>query len=437
MLYEGDNQRRGTPITHEPGAHQHVRQTMMKLSAIRSNHAQKPRVMHVGKFYSPHRGGIETHVEALCKELLKSMDVRVLVADDSRRGEECVIDGVTVSRFAQSMNIAGAPVCPAMVWKIRKHCPDIVHLHLPNPGGVLAVLASGYRGRVVVSWHSDVIRQHWLGKVYNPIQRILLRNCSAIVASSPNYIQSSAELSRFKSRCHVIPYGIDSLKFQNADPAEVLSIRERFGPKIVLMVGRLVYYKGVEHALRAMTMISGANLLIIGDGPLKQTLQLQARELGVADRVFFLGQVQGSISSYYQASDVFVLASIARSEAFGIVQLEAMASGKPVVNTHLATGVPFVSIDGETGITVPPGSPESIAVAVNRLLDDPALRSTYGHAAMRRVQGEFNLDLMVRRTIEVYREAGAEALAPYFASNGASQSPPSPQVAGALAASIF
>ena len=401
---------------------------MMKLSAIRSNHAQKPSVMHVGKFYSPHHGGIETHVEALCKELLKSMDVRVLVADDSRRGEECVIDGVTVSRVAQSMNIAGAPVCPAMVWKIRKHRPDIVHLHLPNPGGVLAVLASGYRGRVVVSWHSDVIRQHWFAKVYNPIQRILLRNCSAIVASSPNYIQSSDELSRFKSRCHVIPYGIDSLKFQNADPAEVISIRQKFGPKIVLMVGRLVYYKGVEHAVQAMTKID-ANLLIIGDGPLKQTLQRQARELGVADRVFFMGQVQGSISSYYQASDVFVLASIARSEAFGIVQLEAMSAGKPVVNTHLATGVPFVSIDGETGITVPPGSPETIAAAVNRLLDDAALRSNYGNAALRRVQNEFNLDLMVRRTIEVYREAGAEAPETYFASNGASQSPSSPQVA--------
>ena len=134
------------------------------------------------------------------------------------------------------------------------------------------------------------------------------------------------------------------------------------------------------------------------------------------------------IASYYHASDVFILPSVARSEAFGIVQLEAMACGKPVVNTHLATGVPFVSIDGETGITVPPGSPEAIAAAVNRLLDDPALRTAYGRAAMRRVQNEFNLDLMVRRTIEVYREVCAEAL-PDFASDGASQSPSSPQVA--------
>jgi len=378
----------------------------MKLSATALNHAQKPTVMHVGKFYRPHVGGIETHIEALCQELRKSMDVRVMVASDSRRGEECLIDGVKVSRVAQSINLAGAPLCHAMASKIRSERPDIVHLHLPNPGAVLAVLASGYRGRVVVTWHSDVIRQRWLAKIYNPIQRILLRNCSAIVASSPNYLQSSAELSRFKSRCHVIPYGIDSLKFQNPDPAAVSAIREKFGPKLVLMVGRLVYYKGVEHAVRAMTRI-GANLLIIGEGPLNQSLQQQARELGVADRIFFLGKVDGSIVPYYHASDVFILPSIARSEAFGIVQLEAMACGRPVVNTQLASGVPFVSIDGETGITVPPGSPEALAAAVNRLLAEPALRNAYGRAALRRVRDQFSLELMVRRTLEVYRATGA------------------------------
>jgi len=204
----------------------------------------------------------------------------------------------------------------------------------------------------------------------------------------------------------VIPYGIDSLKFQNPDPAAVSAIREKFGPKLVLMVGRLVYYKGVEHAVRAMTRI-GANLLIIGEGPLNQSLQQQARELGVADRIFFLGKVDGSIVPYYHASDVFILPSIARSEAFGIVQLEAMACGRPVVNTQLASGVPFVSIDGETGITVPPGSPEALAAAVNRLLAEPALRNAYGRAALRRVRDQFSLELMVRRTLEVYRATGA------------------------------
>jgi glycosyltransferase involved in cell wall biosynthesis len=401
----------------------------MKLSTNGSNHAQRPSVMHVGKFYRPHFGGIETHVEALCRELVKTMDVRVMVASDSIRGEECVIDGVRVSRAGQFVSVAGAPVCPSMAWTIRRDRPDIVHLHLPNPGAALAVLASGYKGPIVVSWHSDVIRQHWLAKLYSPVERILLKKSSAIVASSPNYIESSAELSRFPGRCHVIPYGIDSQKCQKSDPAEVRSIRERFGPRIVLMVGRLVYYKGAEYAVRAMTKID-ANLLIIGDGPLKQNLERQARELGVADRVFFLGKVDGSISPWYQASDVFILPSIARSEAFGIVQLEAMACGKPVVNTDLASGVPYVSLDGETGITVPPSNPEALADAVNRLLDNPSLRAAYGQAAVRRVQNEFSLDLMVRRTLEVYSATGAEGAATYFATKAAAKHPqPSSQAA--------
>jgi glycosyltransferase involved in cell wall biosynthesis len=402
----------------------------MKLSTNGSSHAPKLRVMHVGKFYRPHVGGIETHVEALCKELRRSMDVRVLVANTGPRGEDCLIDGVPVTRAASPMSIAGAPVCPGMVWQIRKSRPDIVHLHLPNPTGALALLLSGYRGRVVVTWHSDVIRQLALAKIFHPIQRILLRNCAAMIATSPNYIESSAELSRLKSRCRVIPYGIDSGEFRNSDPAAVAALREKFGPRILLTVGRLVYYKGVENVVRAMPRIDG-KLLIIGDGPLKSSLEQQARELGVADRVVFLGEMQNrQIAPYYHASDLFILPSIARSEAFGIVQLEAMACGKPVVNTRLATGVPFVSIDGETGITVPPGSPEAIAGAVNLLFADPELRMAYGRAAIRRIQNEFNLELMVRRTIEVYREAGAEAPAPYFAANGASQqSEPAPHVA--------
>lgn len=345
----------------------------------------------------------------------------MLVANDGRRAEECLIDGVPVTRSGCHATIAGAPVCPSMFWQIRKRGPDIVHLHLPNPTGTLAALLSGYRGRVVVTWHSDVIRQLRLAKVFNPVQRFLLRNCAAVISTSPNYIESSEELSQLKTRCRVIPYGIDFGEFQNPDPAAVVSLRERFGPRIILSVGRLVYYKGVENLIHAMTKIE-ANLLIVGDGPLRHSLQQQARELGVADRIFFLGEIQNrQIVPYYHASDVFVLPSVARSEAFGIVQLEAMACGKPVVNTHLASGVPFVSIDGETGITVMPGSPDAIGVAVNRFLDDPALRTAYGRAAAHRVRTEFSLDMMVRRTIAIYDEVGALAIDPHFESNGAAR----------------
>jgi glycosyltransferase involved in cell wall biosynthesis len=366
------------------------------------------RVVHVGKFYAPHFGGIETHVEALCRELHKSMKVRVLVANDRPSDEDSIVNGVPVSRFGIKMTVAGAPICPSMVWKIRQLSTELVHVHLPNPIGMLAALASVRDTHLIATWHSDVVRQRRLARILVPIERLFLRRCKAIIASSIDYVNSSPTLSRFKDRCHVIPYGIDVEAFQNPDRDEVRRIRGRFGPRIVLAVGRLVYYKGFEHLLRAMPHID-AQLLIIGDGPQRALLEREARALGVVDRVHLLGQTS-EIVPYYHAADVFVLPSVGRSEAFGIVQLEAMASGKPVVNTRLATGAPWASLDGVTGITVLPANADDLARATNILLNDPELRLKYGKAGRTRVESEFSLQLMVRRTTELYDWIGRKEL---------------------------
>lgn len=362
---------------------------------------RRMRVLQVGKYYPPYRGGIETHLQVLCEELKQEVELEVLVASGDRLDRVERVDGVEVTRVGTAFHLAGAPVCPGMVSRIRGSDADIVHLHLPNPAAVMAYLASGHRGRLVVSWHSDVIRQRLLDAAFFPIQRRLLNRTDAIVAATPNYVRSSPVLSRYPERCRVIPYGI---------PVEGLSrgreegerLRERFGPRLVVGVGRLVYYKGFEHLVQAMTQVDG-KLLIVGDGPLRGALEDRVRELGLGGRVVLLGKVD-DIAPFFHAADVFVLPSIARSEAFGIVQLEAMACGKPVVNTSLDSGVPYVSRDGESGLTVPPGRADALARAVNRLLDDPELRARYGEAAARRVQEEFSQITMARRMVELYRE---------------------------------
>jgi glycosyltransferase involved in cell wall biosynthesis len=362
----------------------------------------RPHIVHVGKYYPPHVGGIETHLHALCRELKHSMEVRVLVANDKRRDEHAIIEGVNVSRLAIQFSIAGAPVCTAMAWKLRKLAPDLVHVHLPNPAGVLAVLASGYKGKILATWHSDVVRQRRLAKIFAPIQRRFLKNCASIVVTSPNYLESSPELTEFKDRCRVIPYGIELNQFKHANLETVEAIRNKIGGRIILAVGRLVYYKGFEYLIRAMRQ-TNATLVIIGDGPLRRELENDAQRIGVAERVVFLGELQPpDIIPYYHACDVFVLPSVARSEAFGIVQLEAMACGKPVVNTQIDSGVPFVSLDGVTGITVPSECQEPLATAINHLLDHPHLRAEYGSAALKRVETEFSLEVMVNRTKELY-----------------------------------
>ncbi|HZC46977.1 MAG TPA: glycosyltransferase [Candidatus Acidoferrum sp.] len=362
-------------------------------------------VLHIGKFYPPHMGGMETHLRTLCLELRKTMNVRALVANDKRRDEDSIIDGVNVSRLAIHFNIAGAPVCTTMAWKLRRASANIVHVHLPNPAGIVAVLASGYKGKLIATWHSDVVRQRRLAQIFAPIQRRFLRACNAIIATSPNYLESSHDLSSFIDRCHVIPFGIDADQFQRVDPAAMRAIRERYPGPLLLAVGRMVYYKGFEYLIRAMRDIK-ATLLLIGDGPLRHSLENEARALGVAKRVIFLGALT-DINAYYHACDIFVLPSVTRNEAFGIVQLEAMACGKPVVNTRINSGVPFVSLDGVTGITVPPCDVEALRHAINRLLADSHLGARYGNAGRKRVDDLFSSGTMLRSTRDLYESVVA------------------------------
>jgi rhamnosyl/mannosyltransferase len=360
------------------------------------------KVLHLGKFYPPHMGGIETHLQQLARELKADLDLQVIVANDGRRTVAEIVDGVPVVRLANPLTLFSTPLCPALVSQIRASKADLVHIHLPNPAAVLAFLASGHRGRVLFTYHSDTVRQKVLGSLFEPFLHAALHRSSAIIATSPNYLETSPVLAGYRDRCHVIPYGIDIAEFQHCDPAAVAQIRRRLGDRLIITVGRLVYYKGFEYLIRAMADVQG-RLLIIGDGPLRGELQNLASDIGVTDKVIFAGEVQNSETvPYYHAADVFALASVARSEAFGIVQIEAMAAGLPVVNTKLDSGVPFVSLDQQTGVTVPPADHKALAGALNLLLDDPDLRKTLGRAAQLRAQTEFRSKIMASRTLSLY-----------------------------------
>ena len=360
------------------------------------------RVLHVGKFYPPHMGGIETHLQALCGELSKSLDLRVLVSSDGHEPVEELLDGVSVSRVPTRFTLASTPFCPGMVRQIRRSQADIIHVHLPNPMAVLAYLASGHRGRLIITYHSDTVRQKFLGALFEPLLNQALQRSSAIITTSPNYLRTSTVLARHQERCHVIPLGIPIENFDHCDPSAAAAIQEQYGDRLIISVGRLVYYKGFEYLIRAMAQVQG-KLLIVGEGPLRGKLIALASELGVAGRVCFLGKIDhDQLVACYHAAKVFVLASIARSEAFGIAQIEAMAAGLPVVNTALDSGVPFVSLHGQTGLTVPPLDPGALAAAINQLLDNPALRASYGQAGRLRARQEFSLGAMTSRVTALY-----------------------------------
>lgn len=366
------------------------------------------RVLQVGKFYPPYTGGMESHLHSLCGELRKAVDLRVLVANTSRRHQEEVVDGVPVVRAGMLFKLSSAPVCTRMSRIIRNTAADIIHIHLPNPVGMMSYLASRHPAKLILTWHSDVVKQRFLRNALRPLEFLTLRRAEALIATSPNYIESSNALTRHKERCRVIPFGIRVNDYSPSDARMVEALRQRYGSRIVLAVGRLVPYKGFDYLIRAMAQVKG-HLIIVGDGLLDRQLERTALDAGVQSRVTFLHRTSSDdLVSHYHAADVFALPSVARSEAFGIVQLEAMACGVPVVNTRLASGVPFVSIDGMTGVTVPPRDPEALAAAINLLLNNPSLRRRYGDAARLRVKSEFSLDTMVDRTLGVYSEALGE-----------------------------
>jgi rhamnosyl/mannosyltransferase len=365
--------------------------------------ASRLRVLELGKYYHPYRGGMETHLKMLCDGLNAQIDLTVLVSGERPRTSRDLVDGVRVIRAGRLGRFSAAPICPSLPWLVRQIPADIIHIHVPHPTAIMTWLAAGRGTPLVVTYHSDTVRQRVLGKLFEPFLDRALSQAAAIICTSPQYLDSSKSLPRHRERCSVIPLAIKTDDLVSPDPAAVADLRERYGLRLLLTIGRLVYYKGFEHLIRAMPNITG-HLLIIGQGPLLNSLEALARHHGVADRVTFLGSVT-DIASYYHAADVFVLPSTARSEAFGIVQLEAMACGKPVVNTQLNSGVPFVSLGGITGLTVPPADSDALAEAISLLLDRPDIRKKFGDAARQRVHNHYNADKMVDATLRVFEQA--------------------------------
>lgn len=368
------------------------------------------RVLQLGKYFAPHRGGIETHLELLSSGLARSCEVRVMVAGGGRFSTQTdFFGGLRVDRLGTPLTLAATPVCPAMARAIRAARPDLIHLHFPNPMAAWGYLAARISAPLVVTWHSDVVRQRLLGTLMRPLIDAVLARASAIIATSPNYLDSSPVLSAWRSRVRVIPYGIALEELAPPPAAAVAGIRQRYRLPLVLGVGRLVYYKGWEYLIAAMRQVN-ATLLIVGDGPLRPALQRQVVEAGLSRRVIFIGELdRRQITPYYHACEVFALASVARSEAFAIVQLEAMAAERPVVNTALATGVPFVSPHGVSGLTVAPRDAGALAGAINRLLADPADRARCGRAGAQRVAQLFSRERMVAQTLSLYDELLGES----------------------------
>lgn len=373
------------------------------------------KILQIGKYYWPKGGGIEKHVKILSGGLRENgIDIEVVASNTKNDKEVNFVNGVKVTRLPKLFELFNQPIVLGLLKFLRQANTDIIHVHLPNPLATISVLLSR-KVRIVVTYHSDIIGKP-LAFVADFFTKLLLEKALAIIVQSPNYISGSKILRKCKRKIVVIPSCVDfdnyglTKKVKN----DVKNLRKTLGlngKTILLFVGRLIPYKGVDYLLNAMTTVSKqfegkVKLLIVGDGKLKSRLIDLASKLHLKKDVKFLGYVnEEKLIAYYHLADIFILPSITRQEAFGLVQVEAMACGKPVISTNIkGSGVPWVNLHNKTGLVVPVKDSDSLAEAIITLMKNRSLRKRFGKNAMRRVKLLFDKERMVNETAKLYNK---------------------------------
>ena len=366
----------------------------------------RPVVLHVGKFYPPVAGGMERVLQLLCEREKAEVETRVIVANTCAETVHETVDGVAVTRVANYGTVGSVAVCPAFPFWLWRERADVIVIHEPNPLGLLAYAVARPRARLIVWFHSEVVRRGWQYRLfYRPWFANAMRRARRVIVASPPMAQA-AQLRGFSAPVSVIPYGIDEKRMTDgpAVMARAAALGAGRTAPVALFVGRMVTYKGLDVLLKAMVDVP-ATVVLVGDGPERPRLEAQAAALDITHKVVFAGEVtDAELLAWYHACDFFVLPSVTRAEAFGVVQTEAMACGKPVICTALPTGVPWVNRHAETGLVVPPCDHQALASALTALATDPALRRRLGDSARARVREEFTADRMAARAVDVYRD---------------------------------
>jgi len=366
------------------------------------------KVLQVAKFYPPERGGIEAVARDLSAGFVRrGLQVQVLCAHKQWRHEESVDDlGVRVVRAASLgmwLSTSMAPSMPWLLWRRRRQA-DVVHVHMPDPLAALAVWLARPRAKVVVHWHSDVIRQRVARHVYRPLEQWLLRRADAVIATSQAYAETSPSLRRWRSKVAVIPIGAPP-----PTPPEaglVRKIRDNYaGRRVVFALGRMTYYKGWEVLIDAARWLpDDVAVVVAGGGDALEGYRELVRRADMTDKVRFFGPMSPRrVEAHFAVAEVFCSSSTVRAEAFGVAVLEAMARGCPVVATDIpGSGLGWLQQHAVTGLLVPPGDARALATAIRTLLDDAALRARMGAAGRERWATHFTAETMADHTVALY-----------------------------------
>jgi glycosyltransferase involved in cell wall biosynthesis len=364
------------------------------------------KILQIGKYYPPVKGGMESVLRDLCEGLLDAgHEVTALVANlGSEDVHERLAGRGELVRCGTTGVLASQPLTLSLLHHLRRvlcqEQPDVVQIHVPNPLGAACLLAlkdSCPEHTVVTVWHhADVARQRVGRHLVRPLSRALLKMCDGVCVSSDALKASSTELAPCRDDVATIPFGLDPERW---------NIQRNSAGEELLFVGRLVYYKGLDLLLDAMKQVPDARLTIVGDGPLREHLADRIRIENLADRITLAGEVSDDeVKTLFSHARALVLPSDHSSETFGVVQLEAMAARLPVLSTSLGTGVAGVNVHETTGLQVPPGDGAALAAAITRIINEPENCLEWGRSGQARVVECFHRDNMVNALLSWYED---------------------------------
>lgn len=353
-------------------------------------------------------GGALSVIRDICAGLKGAFSACVLVCSRSRGQRRLLVNGVTVERVRSFGDICSFPAAPTYPLRLWRRAPDhdLLALHAPFPlADLMFALGLGRDRPLVVHYHADVVSLPGLRWLVELLMRRTLRRADAIVVSNAILLHSSPLLQKFAEKCHVVPFGVDVSMYDWPVPRTGDDDAERDRGRLVLACGQLVPHKGFDVLVRA-AVGQRFEVWIVGEGPERARLERMIHSLGIADRVRLLGSApHAKLVEFMRTADIFVLPSVTNAETFGMAQLEAMAAGRPIINTSLDTAVPRVARHGIEAITVPPGDHARLAEAIETLLRDPERRRCMGRAARLRATTQYS-SAAFRRGIEtVYRHA--------------------------------
>ncbi len=366
------------------------------------------KVLQVTKYYPPQFGGIESATFDVTEGLNRSGEhCDVLCSSPSLKTTIETVNGYKIYRMGSWMTLSATSIAPSLIMQLKKLKKnyDIIHVHFPNPMAALALYLVRPECKVVIHWHSDIIKQRKMYVFYRYLERWALDRADAIIATSENYLSHSRPLCSYLHKTSVVPLGISTERFSCKQQDFERLQNEFAGKKVIFSLGRLVYYKGFEYLVRAAKHLNKDTVVIIGGtGELKGQLEELIKQEQLQDKVKLPGRIsEDEVACYFKICDIFCLPSTQRSEAFGVVQLEAMYFGKPIIATNVpGSGVNWVNLHEITGINVPVRDSAALARAITKILDTPELQQSFSKNSYERFRKQFTREHMVGTLKEVY-----------------------------------